>query len=59
MSIFNVWNPERVCRTRMISPDFFECKVKKPSPRFCGHSLCLGDGFICNHRDRAGFSNQK
>jgi hypothetical protein len=59
MNIFNVWSSERVCRTRMISPDFFECKVKKPNPRFCEYSLCMGDSFVCNHPNRDGFSNQK
>jgi hypothetical protein len=59
MSIFNVWNPERVCRTRMISKDFFECTVKRPNPGFCGHSICMGDSFICNHPDRGGFSSKK
>lgn len=59
MNIFNLWNTERVCRTRMISQDLFECKVKKPNPRFCEYSRCMGDSFICNHPDRVGFSNQK
>jgi hypothetical protein len=59
MSIFNVLNPERVCRTRMISRDFYECKVKRPSPRFCGFSFSLGNGFVCNHLDRIIFSGKK
>jgi len=62
MSIFRVLSqlsPERVCRTRMISKDFFECQVKRPNPRFCEHSLSMGKSFICNHLDRVGFSSQK
>ena len=59
MGIFNVWSAERICRTRMISQDFFECKVKKPNPKFCEYSLRMGGSFICNHLGRLGFSNQK
>jgi len=28
-----VWNTKRDCRTRKISQEFFECKVKSPNPR--------------------------
>lgn len=59
MNIFKVLSSQKVCRTRMISQEFFECKVKKPNPRFCEYSLCMGDSFICNHPDRVGFSSQK
>jgi hypothetical protein len=59
MSIFNLLSFQSGCRTRMISKDFFECKVKRPNPRFCEYSLCMGNGFICNHLDRSGFSSQK
>jgi len=59
MSLFNIWNPVKVCRTRMISKDFFQCKVKRFDSKFCEYSLSMGDGYICNHLDRLGFSNQK
>jgi hypothetical protein len=59
MNIFNVWSTERVCRARMINKNFFECKVKRPNPRFCEYSLGMGDSFICNHPNRVGFSSQK
>lgn len=59
MSLFNVWNSKRICRTRMISQDFFECKVKSPNPKFCEYSLRMGGSFICNHLERLGFSSQK
>ncbi|KAB0667664.1 hypothetical protein F6V25_02925 [Oryzomonas japonica] len=59
MSIFKLWNPVKVCRTRMISKDFFECKVKRPDPEFCEHSLRMGGSYICNHLDRLEFSNRK
>ncbi|ACM19512.1 hypothetical protein Geob_1152 [Geotalea daltonii FRC-32] len=59
MSIFNLFNCKPVCRTRMVSQDFFECKVKRPKPKFCEYSLSMGESFICNHLDRAGFSSKK
>jgi len=59
INIFKVWNSKRYCCARKISQEFFECKVKRPNPRFCEYSLCMGDGFICNHPNRAGFSSQK
>jgi hypothetical protein len=59
MNIFNIWNPVRVCRTRMISKDFFECKVKRPNPRFCEYSLSMGNSYICNHLERDDFSGRK
>ena len=43
----------------MISPDFFECKMKNQKPKFCEFSLCMGDSFICNHLDCADFSKKK
>lgn len=48
--------PDRVCRTRMISESFFECRVRTPNPRYCEHSRCSGDSFICNHQDRESFA---
>lgn len=45
----------KTCSTRVISDHMFECKVKKPNPRFCEHSLSMGNGFICKHPDRRGF----
>lgn len=50
--------PDRVCRTRMISESFFECKVRKPNPNYCEHSMCSGDSFICNHHDRGLFAGK-
>lgn len=47
-----------ICKTRMINDRFFECKVKKPNPKYCEHSLCSGDGFICNHQDREIFARK-
>ena len=47
-----------VCRTRMINDRFFECKVKKPNPKYCEHSLCSGGGFICNHQNREIFARE-
>ena len=58
MNIFNLFSSKKVCRTRMISLEFFECKVKKPNPKFCEYSLIMGGGFVCNHPDRQDFSNQ-
>ena len=46
---------DRVCSTRMINDRFFECKVKRPDPNYCQHSLSSGEGFICNHQDRESF----
>lgn len=48
----------KVCRTRMISDRFFECKVKKPNPAYCDHSLSSGGSFICNHDNRAVFARK-
>jgi hypothetical protein len=45
----------KTCSTRMIGNQMFECKVKKPSPRYCEHSLSMGGGFICKHPDRREF----
>ena len=46
------------CKTRRISDRFFECKVKRPNPNYCEHSLNSGDGFICNHQDREAFTGK-
>jgi hypothetical protein len=43
------------CTTRKVNDQFYECKVKKPSPEYCGHSLSSGGGFICKHNDRNQF----
>lgn len=48
----------KVCTTRRISDRFFECKVRKPNPNYCEHSLCSGGSFICNHEDREVFSRK-
>ena len=56
--MFKLWSIRKVCRTRMIGNEFFECKVKNPNPRYCEHSLSMGDGFICNHPDRTEFSGR-
>jgi hypothetical protein len=45
----------KVCKTRMVNEQFFECKVRKPNPKYCEHSLSSGDGFICRHEDRNKF----
>jgi hypothetical protein len=54
--LFSTFGISRICRTRMISDQFFECKVKKPNPKFCEYSMSLGGGFICKHPDRSGFT---
>ena len=43
------------CSTRMIDDQMFECKVKKPNPQYCEHSLSMGGGFVCKHPDRRDF----
>jgi len=43
----------------MISRDFFQCKVKRFDSKFCEYSLRMGDGYICNHLEHLGCSNQK
>lgn len=48
----------RVCRTRMVSDGFFQCKVKKPNPKYCEYALLSGGGYICNHEDRENFSRK-
>jgi hypothetical protein len=50
-----VGSTRRICKTRMIDDRFFECKVKKPNPKYCEHSLRSGGGFICNHEGREMF----
>lgn len=59
MNLFRLWQLKRSCRTRMISKDFFECKMKKDIPRFCEYSLSMGESFICNHANRLTFASQK
>ncbi len=46
------------CSTRMIGNQLFECKVKKPNPKYCEYSLSMGGGFICKHPDRSGFTGK-
>ena len=55
MKLPGFFSSQKVCSTRMISEQFFECRVRKPHPRYCEFSLSLGDGFICKHRDRIGY----
>lgn len=59
MNIFGMRSEVRVCRTRMISKDLFECKVKSPNPRFCSYSISMGESFICNCPERLAFSAKK
>ena len=59
MNIFGAWSTGKACRARMINQNFFECKVKRPNPRFCEYSISMGDGYICNHPTRLVFSSQK
>jgi hypothetical protein len=49
---------ERTCCTRMMGNHVFECRVRKPSPRYCEHSLSMGRGFICMHPERREFANK-
>ncbi len=46
---------EKKCSTRMMGNQMFECKVKKPNPRYCEYSLSMGSGYICKHPDRQDF----
>jgi hypothetical protein len=46
------------CTTRKVNDQFYECKVKKPNPEYCGHSLSSGKGFICKHDDRNQFAQK-
>ena len=55
MKLTGLFGGPQECSTRMVSDQFFECRVKKPHPRYCEFSLSMGDGFICRHRDRTGF----
>ena len=48
-----------ICRIRMVSPDFFECLVKKLNPKFCSYSMSMGNGFVCKHPDRTKFTGRK
>ena len=52
-------NTRRVCRTRMINDRFFECKVRRPSPKYCECALRSGGGFICNHENRKLFVQKR
>lgn len=59
MNIFKLWSTERVCRTRIISPDFIECMVKRPNPGFCEFSISMGNSYICKHPDRVDYSSRE
>jgi len=48
----------KVCKTRMISDRFFQCKVRRPNPNYCEHSFASGGGYICNHKDRELFARK-
>lgn len=48
----------KTCSTRMMGNQMFECRVKKPNPQYCEHSLSLGHGFICKHPDRREFADK-
>ncbi len=51
----DLFSVARACSTRMIGNNMFECRVRKPNPRYCEHSLSMGSGFICKHPDRREF----
>jgi len=51
----DLFSAVKTCSTRVIGNQMFVCRVKKPSPRFCEHSLPMGDGFMCKHPDRLDF----
>lgn len=54
----DLFNTPKVCTTRMISEDLFECMAKKSLPRYCEYSLSFGNGFVCKHEDRMKFSGK-
>ncbi len=54
----DLFSVAKTCSTRMIGNQMFECRVKKPSPRYCEHSLSMGGGFICKHPDRREFAGK-
>jgi len=58
MKLPGLSNHSKVCSTRMIGDQFYECRVRRPDPRYCEFSLSMGDGFICKHRDRTGFAGK-
>jgi hypothetical protein len=58
MKLHGLFSASKECSTRMISEQFFECRVRKPYPQYCEFSLSLGNGFICKHRDRTGFAGK-
>ena len=58
MKLQGLFSRARVCTTRKIDEHLFECKVKKPDPKYCEHSLSMGNGFICKHRDRLDFAGK-
>ncbi len=50
-----IFGAAKTCSTRMMGNQMFECRVRKPSPQYCEHSLSMGSGFICKHPDRREF----
>jgi hypothetical protein len=55
MKLNGLFSPLRVCSTRMVNEALFECKVKKPNPKYCEYSVSFGNGFVCRHQARYGF----
>jgi hypothetical protein len=45
----------KICSTRVMGNQVFECTARQPNPRYCEHSLAMGGGFICKHPDRQEF----
>jgi len=56
MKFSGLFTGAKICYTRMIDDQMFECKVKKPNPQYCEHSLSMGNGFVCKHPDRRNFA---
>ncbi len=48
----------KICSTRVMGNQVFECTVRKPTPRYCEYSLVMGRGFICKHPDRQEFADK-
>ena len=59
MKILKALPDPDICRNRMISEDFFECRVKRPDPKFCSYSLSMGNGYVCKHPRRQEFSDKR
>ncbi|HEY6837899.1 MAG TPA: hypothetical protein VI389_04070 [Geobacteraceae bacterium] len=54
----DLFSVEKACCTRVMGNQMFECRVRKPDPRYCEHSLSMGKGFICQHPDRWEFAQK-